>query len=109
MPVEELQGIFMNYAMIQNAINKENNEDENSESTSNESVSNNDETYGIVHSNKMYVYSKSDFNSQTEDFLIKGDTAYVGELKDGFYLFDYTDKNGKSKKGFISEDDIEIQ
>lgn len=108
-PVEELQGIFMNYAMIQNAINKENNEDNNSDDNTNsetESDADSDaEYFAIVKSEICPVYSKPNLDSKTEYEYIKGDTIYFKELKNKWYFFQFENDKKKLVDGYVNADD----
>ncbi len=119
-PVEELQSIFMNYVMIQNALKKENinNEEETlSEEAVNgkevKTVSKNDAEIsansGEIIIDKSYIYSDSDYSTKTKMYLIKGDVFDIGENKNGFYDIHYKGENyDKNIQGFIPEAEMKF-
>ncbi|WP_173969040.1 hypothetical protein [Flavobacterium bizetiae] len=120
-PVEELQSIFMNYKMIQNAMNKQASKNEGAENLS-QDASNDKEistvkredtdisaNSGEIITEKSYIYKKSDYSTKIKMYLIKGDVFDIGEEKDGFYDIYYHGENyDKNIEGYIPTSEMKL-
>ena len=120
-PVEELRGVFMNYASIQKAINNENIKNEEEETISEDdslesdvSTVKKDDTDFSANSGEIItevsdIYRGRDNSTKTKMYLVKGDVFDIGEEKDGFYDIHYHGKNNdKSIEGFILASEIRL-
>lgn len=116
-PVEELRGIFMNYASMQNALNEENDKETLSEeallgkevSTVKKEDTDLSPNSGEIITEKSYIYKENNSSFKTKMYLIKGDIVEIGTEARGFYSIHYSGKNNdKDIDGFIPIDDVKL-
>jgi hypothetical protein len=114
-PVEELQGVFMNYASMQKALNEESDKETLSQdallgkevSTVKKEDTDLSPNSGEIITEKSYIHKENNDYSKTKKYLIKGDIVELGIETYGFYqIYYYGKNNDKDIDGFIPVNEV---